>query len=140
MKYPLRIKLFTAIIAGFLFTVCLMSSAFASVLLFEGKNPALFSGANPAGFSPLMSSVLRPTDPDSTSLAEMSSPAALIQRAVASQISTEINNQIFDTANPSGSYDLGDGNLISFIREGGNVIITITSPTTGVTVITLPDI
>lgn len=140
MKHLLRIKTFAVIMAGFLFTVCIVPAAFASTLLFEGKNPALFSGANPAGYSILMDSVLRPSDPSSDSLAELSSPAALIQRAVASQISTEINNQIFDTANPSGSYDLGDGNLISFIREGGNVIITITSPTTGVTVITLPDI
>lgn len=140
MKHLLRIKTFTAFMVGFLFVICFMPAAFASTLLFEGKNPALFSGANPAGFSVIMNSVLRPSDPSSDSLAELSSPAALIQRAVASQISTEINNQIFDTDNPSGSYDLGDGNLISFVRGGGNVVITITSPTTGVTVITLPDI
>lgn len=140
MKHLLRIKTFTALMVGFLFIVCFMPAAFASTLLFEGKNPALFSGANPAGFSSIMSSVLRPSDPSMDSLAELSSPAALIQRAVASQISTEINNQIFDTNNPSGSYDLGDGNLISFIRSDGNVIITITSPITGITVITLPDI
>lgn len=80
-----------------------LNTSFASPLLFEGKNIALFSGANPGSLAALKDTVIRPADPSAARTTSASSAADLIQRSIISQISTTINNQIFDTNNPSGS-------------------------------------
>ncbi len=133
----------THIIACIVFValeLVLVNVAFSSQLTFEGANPGLFSTASPHGLAALMSSVVKPTNPASTATQSSVSSTDLIQRGILSQISTKINNQIFNTANKSGSYDLGDGNQVSFIRTGGNIVITLTDAKTGTTVITMPDL
>jgi|GEM_PF-6175704 len=115
------------------------SNAFASPLLFDPKNSAFFSGANSSSTTTLMSSVVRPANPNSTTASGISS-ANLIEQGLISQISTKITNDIFSTSNDSGNYDLGNGNTISFVRDITNatVVITIVNSKTGTTVVTLP--
>jgi hypothetical protein len=113
------------------------NTAFSSPLTFEGTNPGFFSTASPNGVASLMNSVVKPTNPSTNT---STNPADLVQRGVLSQISTKINNQIFNTANQSGLYDLGGGNQVSFVRTGGNIVITFVDARTGTTVITMPDI
>jgi len=137
MTCNLKTKLVACLVVGIL-TLALSAPVFSSEIIFEGKNPGIFSSAPPNGISALMNSVVRPEDPaiDAGAL----DPAELIQRGILSKVSTEINDQIFDVNNASGSYDLGGGNLVSFIRAGGDLIITIVNVQTGTTVITLPDL
>jgi hypothetical protein len=117
----------------------MFGSASASQILFDPKNTAFFSGVNPASTSALLSSVVRPEKPSSSSGYVPTSTADLIQQGVMSQISTKITTDIFKTTNPSGTYDLGDGSLISFDKNDTGVGITFISPTRGKTVITLPN-
>ena len=125
--------------AGFLGLAVLASHspvAEASNLTFQGQNAGLFSTANPSDTSVLMNSVAKPVV---TSTIPSISPATLIEQSVVSQISSKIYNQIFSGTAASGSYDLGGGNTISYLRSGGYVTINITSPTTGTTTLTVPD-
>ena len=116
----------------------MFGSASASQILFDPKNTAFFSGVNPASTSALLSSVVRPEKPSSSSGYQSSSPGDLVMNNVAAQISTKITNDIFNGINSAGTYDLGDGNLISFTNNGKDIGITIISPTKGKTVLTLP--
>jgi hypothetical protein len=127
------------LVTGFLFASG-VHAAFASNIIFQGTNPAFFPNANPGGIAQIMDGVTKPAAPSSGLPATLTSPAALIEQSLEAQISNTINNEIFNTSNPSGTYDLGGGNIVSFVRSGGNVVIDITAPNTGTTVITLPDI
>ncbi len=119
--------------------VCGMSpAAQASSLVFRGQNVALFPYANPSGLSAMMNSVKKRTQASSVSASL--STSALIQHALASQISSRIYQDIFQGTNLSGFYDLGDGNSISYVRGGGYITIEIVSPDNGSTTITLPDV
>jgi hypothetical protein len=133
-----RNNLIPAITLGLVISAGFYNTSMASTLLFEPKNPAFFSNTNNASIGQLMNSVRRPEAPTPSTPAL--STADIIQQGVLSQISTKINNDIFNTSNPTGSYDLGNGNRVSFVRTGGNVVITIINATTGTTVITVPDI
>jgi hypothetical protein len=111
--------------------------AIASELVFQGQNAALFPGANPSDTSALMNSVVKPNAPPATTATL--SPSSLILQSVESQLSTEIYNGIFNTSNASGTYNLGGGNSISFVRPGnGTIQITIDQDGTN-TEITVPD-
>lgn len=115
--------------------------ALAGNLSYQGQNPAIFAGANPGNAAALMASVSRPKNPDLLSAgAGRLSSAELVQQAVLSQVSNQIYTQIFDNANVTGNFDLGDGNAISYLRTGGNLVITITDPVNGQTIITMPDL
>ncbi|MBV8939861.1 MAG: hypothetical protein JO089_08520 [Alphaproteobacteria bacterium] len=137
MKQQIK-TLGVTVLGGFLGSSAL--PAYASTLTFEPQNAAIFSGANPSDQSLMLQSVVRPANPAVSAAATGISPASLILQSVESQISSKINNEIFNTTNPSGSFDLGGGNKIDFVRTGGNVVINITDPTHGNTTITLPDI
>ncbi len=115
-----------------------MAQAHASPLVFQGQNAALFPGANPAGTATLMNSVDKPVA--ALPQTPVADPARLIQQSLQSQISNKIYQDIFQSDAASGFYDLGGGSSIGFERTGGNVIINITNPTNGSTVITIPDI
>lgn len=115
-------------------------SVLASTLVFQGQNAALFSGANPLGQQMLLESVQRPVNPALANSTSALSPASLIEQSVESQVSSQIYNQIFNTSNASGSFNLGNGSLINYVRAGGNVQITITDPVNGTTTITIPDL
>lgn len=117
-----------------------MHAALASTLLFQGQNAAIFPGANPSGQPLLLESVQRPVNPALSSANSALTPASLIEQSVESQISAQIYNQIFNTSNASGSFSLGNGSLINYVRAGGNVEITITDPVNGTTTITIPDL
>jgi hypothetical protein len=112
--------------------------ASASELLFTGQNAALFPQANPADTAALMNSVHKPS-PDTSSSTAVSA-SRLIQQSLESRISSKIYNDIFDSAEASGFYDLGNGSTISYVRAGGNITITINDPANGSTVITVPDV
>ena len=126
-------------VAGFLGLAVLVSHspvAEASNLTFQGQNAGLFSTANPSDTSVLMNSVTKPVV---TSTIPSISPATLIEQSVVSQISSKIYNQIFTGTAASGSYDLGGGNTISYLRSGGYITIDITSPSNGTTTLTVPE-
>ena len=112
------------------------SKAEASSFIFQGQNAGLFSSANPSDTSVLMNSVSKPV---ATSTIPTINPATLIEQSVVSQISSKIYNQIFSGTAVSGSYDLGGGNSINYLRSGGYVTINITSPSNGTTTLTVPD-
>ncbi len=111
-------------------------AADASNLVFQGQNAGLFPGANPSDTSVLMNSVEKPT---AKSTISSISPATLIEQSIVSQISSKIYNDMFKGSAPSGSYDLGGGNTISYLREGGYITVTITSPGNGTTTLTVLD-
>lgn len=125
-------------------TIIYAGAAAASPLTFRGQNAAIFPDAYSGNTSALMNSVPKPKAPATTT--PVIDPARLIQQSLQSQISSKIYNDIFTTKDAngnllqSGNFDLGGGNLISFSRDDGNIQITITSPSTGTTVITVPDV
>lgn len=125
--------------AIFLAMTCLAQASEASTLLFEGQNVGLFPSANPNSITTLMNSVRRPTDPSTAAAAQLSSPSSIIAQSVESQISNQINNILFNNKNPSGTFNLGGGNIITFQRTGGNLNISIDSPT-GNTQVSIPDL
>jgi hypothetical protein len=108
----------------------------ASEFVFQGQNAALFPGANPSDTTALMNSVHKPSP---TSTAPTISPATLIEQSIEGQISSKIYNDIFNGSALSGNFNLGGGNTISYVRAGGYVTITIVSPTSGTTTLTVPD-
>ena len=115
--------------------------AHASSLVFTGQNAGLFSTANPNGVSILMNSVSKKNASESTSSSSSlsNSTAQMIENMVAGQISSHIYTQIFGASYaPSGSFDLGGGNLITYIRGAQTVDITVYSTATGTTTISLP--
>ena len=138
--YPTRpIKITTALLSA-VCVIALFSSASASNLTFQGQNAALFPGANPADTSMLMNSVPKPSSSSSAPTIPTVNPATLVEQSLESQISSKIYNDIFTGSNASGFFNLGDGNTINYLRSGGDVTITIVSPTSGTTTITVPDI
>lgn len=125
---------------AFIAIISVSGPAFASSIAFEGQNPAIFQSANPGGNAALMASVNKPKDPNQ-SLSGQLSPATIVEQAVLSQISAQINDQIFNGGQPAGGpFDLGGGSTISYVRQGGNLVITLFDPQHGQTVITLPDL
>jgi hypothetical protein len=116
------------------------TNAQASQILFRGQNAGLFPDANPGAMGILMNSVDRPENPQLASALGGISPSTLVMQSVQSQISAEIKDQIFNGGAASGTFDLGGGSIISFIRAGGNVNITFIDPVHGTTTISIPDI
>jgi hypothetical protein len=128
-------SVFWLILAMFLFALAApLSPTYASDLVFQGQNAGLFPGANPSDTAQLMVGVPKPTAPTSTE-----TPSQLIEQAVESQVSSQIFTDIFSGSAASGSFSLGNGSNISYVRADGNVTITITDPTNGTTIITVPD-
>lgn len=127
-------------ITGFISGVALFSGLFAaaegSPLIFQGQNAGLFSTANPAGTAVLMNSVTKPV---ATSAASSISSATLIQQSIVSQLSMRIYNEIFKGSGVSGYYDLGGGNSINYLREGGYITVTIINSKNGTTTLTVLD-
>lgn len=77
---------------------------------------------------------------DSASGIGQRSIAETVKASFVARLSSQLYNQIFgDGAGSAGTFDLGDGNIISFVRGGGNVTITFTNPDGSRTVITVPD-
>ena len=126
------------VMSGLLSSAC-FNPAFASSIIFQGQNAALFSGANPSDTTALMSSVVKPNNPNAASASALSTQSLILQ-SVESQISTHINNIIFNNANAAGSFNLGNGSLISFVRAAGLLTINLTDPVHGLTTITIPDV
>jgi hypothetical protein len=116
--------------------VCVFSQASASTILFQGSNPAFFPNANPGAIAQLMDSVRKPTDPATAAAANANNPSSIVQQAVESEISSKINDIIFNTNNASGTFNLGGGNEITFSRAGGQLTINVTEPS-GTTQFTL---
>jgi hypothetical protein len=126
----------TGFIVGVAIFVSHSPAAEASNLIFQGQNAGLFSSANPAGTSVLMNSVAKPV---ATSASSSISSATLIQQSIVSQLSMKIYNEIFKGSGAAGSYDLGGGNSISYLREGGYITVTIINPKNGTTTLTVLD-
>ncbi|AOS82976.1 hypothetical protein BIU88_01735 [Chlorobaculum limnaeum] len=63
----------------------------------------------------------------------------LIQNAIISNMNMKITEAIFGNDHPSGNFDLGNGNSISYLHSDGNIIITIINPNTGSTTIVVPE-
>ncbi len=127
-------------IASLISGLGLCAAAQAATINYQPQNPAIFSDAPSAGGAALLASAVRPKDPDQAALGAGLTPAEIVQQSVLGQISANINDQIFHGGQASGNFDLGGGNLISYTRVGGNIIIHVTDPHTGTTVITLPDL
>jgi len=108
-------------------------AAEASTLTFQGQNAGLFSSANPSDTSMLMNSVAKPAVTSSIS------SATLIEQSIISQISLKIYNEIFKGTAASGSYDLGGGNAISYMRSGGYITVKLTNPGNGTTTLSVLD-
>jgi len=138
MTPTLRISLFLG--AALLAASAVPASA--STMVFEGQNAGLFPNANPADTAQLMGSVSRPFNPKTAAASATGqiTPASLIEQSVESQISAKIYSQIFNSSAASGSFDLGGGSLINFVRTGGNIDITLTDPVHGTTTIVVPDL
>jgi hypothetical protein len=126
----------TRCVVGTALFASISPSAEASNLVFQGQNAGLFSTANPAGTAVLMNSVAKPV---ATSAASSITPATQIQQSIVSQISSRIYNEIFKGSGVSGYYDLGGGNSISYLREGGYITVTINSTKNGTTTLTVLD-
>jgi hypothetical protein len=137
MNTVIKIAYLTAV-SAIMYSTC----AQASAVVFAGQNPAVFPGANPANASVLLASTNRPRDPAAAAAAAAGQldPASVVQQSVLGQISAKINDQIFNGGQAAGSYDLGSGNLINYVRAGGNLTIYVTDPVHGRTTITLPDL
>ena len=118
-------------------SVTQFSVADASNLTFQGQNAGLFSTANPSDTAVLMNSVAKPT---ANTVTPSISPSTLVEQSIISQISTKIYNDLFKGSAASGSYDLGGGNRISYVRSGGYVTVDITSPSNGTTTLTVLDL
>lgn len=116
----------------------------ASPLVFEGNNSAIFNTAPPSGQSQMLLSTNKSkNDPHN----KAGSPAfttadssEIVQQSVLNALSNEIKQQILDSTNASGTFDLGNSRTISYVRSGGNITVTIFDPAKGPTVITLPDV
>ena len=117
--------------------IVLSNQTQASQLMFQGQNAGIFPSANPADTSQLMLSVAKPTQSTATPSV---SPSTLVEQSVLSQISSKIYQDIFNSPSNSGSFDLGTGSTISYLKAGGNITITIYDPVNGKTVITVPNI
>ncbi len=115
-----------------------VSVAEASPLTFRGQNAALFPDANPNATAALMNTVVKPTPKPKPATAIDQN--RLIIQGLESQITNKIYNDIFDTHNASGSYQLPGGGSISFVRSGGNIEITIIDSSGATSEITVPDI
>ena len=115
----------------------MIASVLCCIFTFQGQNAGLFSSANPSGTSLLMNSTPKPKVSSSSSSIN---PATLIEQSVVSQISSKIYQDIFTGTAASGFYDLGGGNTITYLRSGGYVNVTITSPSNGTTTIKVPDL
>ena len=126
-----------AVCMGVMF--CQTSSAGASPLVFQGQNAGLFPTANPNSTAILMNSVPKKNATKSTTSSTALNTSSLIQNAIISQISLKINKAIFNNESPSGYFDLGNGNTISYTHSDGNIIITIINPNTGNTTIVVPE-
>lgn len=120
--------------------LCGAQSAYAGNLIFRGQNAAIFPDANPGNTASLLASTVRPRDPKTIAPSVGLTPAQVVQQSVLGQISSQINSQIFDGNQGSGTFDLGGGNIISYVRANGDIIITVVDPRTGTTTITLPDL
>lgn len=118
------------------------SASFASPLVFEGNNAALFNSAPPSGQSlMLLSTNKSKNDPRTGSTTPTTTdPGELVQQSVLNALSNDITQQILSSTNASGTFDLGNGRTISYIRSGGNITVTIFDPAKGPTVITIPDV
>jgi len=126
----------TRCVVGAALFACISPSAEASNLVFQGQNAGLFSTANPAGTAVLMNSVTKPV---ATSTSSSISSATLIQQSIVSQLSMRIYNEIFKGSGVSGYYDLGGGNSINYLREGGYITVTIINSKNGTTTLTVLD-
>ena len=85
-----------------------------------------------------MFSVPKPNAPATT--VPTLTPAQLVEQSVLGTISTNITNQIFNTKNAAGNFNLGNGSTISYTRGGGVITITFTDPVNGTTQVTVPDV
>ncbi|MDX2072763.1 MAG: curli assembly protein CsgF [Alphaproteobacteria bacterium] len=131
-----------ALTAALCCSTAIAGSASASTLVFEGNNGAIFNTAPPSGQALMLASTNKPkNDPRAgSSTIPTTSSGELVQQSVLNQISNEINQQIFNSSNASGTFDLGNSRTISYVRTGGNIVITIFDPSKGPTVITVPDV
>ncbi|MBV8938495.1 MAG: hypothetical protein JO089_01475 [Alphaproteobacteria bacterium] len=131
--------LLLSVTAGFL--TCMASPGMASPLTYAPVSPAFQPGNPYAGTT--LQAVAQAQEKHNTGSNTPLSPTAniaqTVQAALLSQITSQIYNDIFgQNAAASGTFNLGGGNLISFIRVGGQVQITFTDPTNGQTVISVP--
>ncbi len=126
----------TGFITGVALFVGLSAASEGSPLVFQGQNAGLFSTANPSDITVFMNSVAKPV---ATSSASSITPATQIQQSIVSQISSRIYNEIFKGSAASGYYDLGGGNSINYVREGGYITVTINSTKNGTTTLTVLD-
>lgn len=130
MKYTF---VFTAIVTGFI-----AHTAMAAPILFRPQNPAIFANAPINGNAALLSSVVRPDDPNVRAPSSALNPGRIVQQSVLGQVSSRINDQIFGGSELTGTFDLGDGSSIAYDRTGGILIINVIDPASGQTTISLP--
>ncbi|NBO18779.1 MAG: hypothetical protein EBV03_06060 [Proteobacteria bacterium] len=128
----------TRLLPLILFLSLFSADAQAGVLLFQPQNPAVFAGANPGGNAALLASTVRPKDPRTTSFGANSlNVGLLVQQSVVGQISSKINDQIFNSAPGAfGSFPISGYN-IQYVNNGGVLTVTFTDANGATTSVTL---
>lgn len=115
--------------------------ALASQMVYTPVNPTFQPGNQLSGSTLLsVAEAQKKRESISTSLTDRSI-AETVKASLLSRISSNIYNQIFCSGAgclASGNFDLGDGNLISFVKTGSDVSITILNPDGSSTVISVP--
>lgn len=135
MKVSLNKTLF---FTGLVVSGILGSQAHASSMMYVPQNGAIFSNANPNGQALLQASAPRPYDPKSASFSSGLTDAEILKQSILAQASSAINNEIFNGISPQGTFPLGDGSTVSYVRNGAMVTITFTAANGTQTVITVP--
>ena len=94
---------------------------YASALVYQPNNGAIFSDANPNGNAAMLATAVRPkqkTEPISPLGGQ--DLYSILQQSTASQISAQINNELFNCGNPnckpSGSVMIGNQQLLNYTR------------------------
>ncbi len=92
----------------------------------------------PGGNAQLLASTQRPADPKAASFSNGLTDAEILKQSILAQSSSAINNEIFNSMSPQGTFPLGDGSTVSYVRNGLLVTITFTAANGTQTVITVP--
>jgi len=118
----------------------------ASPLVFAPNNGAVFSDANPNGNALILATVVKPKNTGETPEAAgafggIDDPAVALQQSILSQVSAQINNQIFNCGANCKTQDtiqVNGNSILSYSTDvNGNLILSYNSPNLGTTTINL---
>jgi hypothetical protein len=137
----------TVFLAG-LTAILLPLSASATQMTFEPRNPIFQPGnfSNTAAFAAIAEATKKKdteASPTGSAAGSATSLASTLQASVLANAASEINRRIFctggGTCQNAGTFQLGNGGTISFVRDGsGNITINFNDPINGTTTIIVP--